>query len=119
MLKAEFEMKDLEAAKKILGIKIQRDRKKGLLRLSQSSYIEKVLQRFGINPKLVIIPLTQYCKLFRGDSAKTEKEKADMVRVPYASAVGSIIYLMICTRLYLARSVNIVNQYMSALKKEH
>jgi len=35
-LSREFEMKDLGAAKKILGMEIQRDRKEGKLYLSQS-----------------------------------------------------------------------------------
>jgi ATP-binding cassette subfamily B (MDR/TAP) protein 1 len=43
LLSSEFDMKDLGAAKKILGIEITRDRKAGLLFLSQHGYIEKVL----------------------------------------------------------------------------
>ena len=42
-LKNEFEMKDLGAAKKILGKEIQIDRKEGRLCISQQKYIEKVL----------------------------------------------------------------------------
>jgi hypothetical protein len=38
-LSSEFEMKDLGTAKKILDIEITRDRKSGLLFLSQHSYI--------------------------------------------------------------------------------
>jgi hypothetical protein len=47
-LHGEFEMKDLGAAKKILGIEIQRDRTLVKLYLSQKSFIEKVLKRFGL-----------------------------------------------------------------------
>ena len=42
-------MKDLGEATCILGIKIYRDRSRGLLGLSQSTYIEKILKGFGIN----------------------------------------------------------------------
>ena len=38
-LNQEFEMKDLGAAKKILGMEIQRDRKAGKLFLSQKKYL--------------------------------------------------------------------------------
>ena len=41
-----FEMKDLGAAKKALGMRIKRDRKNQKLALSRGEYIEKVLQRF-------------------------------------------------------------------------
>ena len=46
MLRSQFEMKDLGAAKRLLGIDIHRDKSQGMLCLSQSQYIEKVLVRF-------------------------------------------------------------------------
>ncbi|CAL5357317.1 unnamed protein product [Camellia sinensis] len=48
-LAREFEMKDLGEAKKILGMEIKRDRKKGTVCLTQTQYLKKVLDRFGIN----------------------------------------------------------------------
>jgi hypothetical protein len=49
LLSSEFEMKDLGAAKKLLGIEITRDRKHGLLFLSQHADIEKALHRFNMH----------------------------------------------------------------------
>ena len=43
-----FSMKDLGEAAYILGIKIYRDRFKRLIGLSQSTYIDKVLNRFSM-----------------------------------------------------------------------
>ena len=43
-----FSMKDLGEAAYILGIKIYRDRLRRLLRLSQGTYIDKILNRFNI-----------------------------------------------------------------------
>ena len=43
-----FSMKDLGEATYILGIKIYRDRYKRLIGLSQSTYIDKVLNRFSM-----------------------------------------------------------------------
>ena len=43
-----FELKDLGNASFVLGIQILQDRSQGILRLSQKSYIEKVLNRFGM-----------------------------------------------------------------------
>ena len=48
LLSGEFEMKDLGATKKILGMEIHRDRQAGKLFLSQNNYIEKVLERFDM-----------------------------------------------------------------------
>uniref|UniRef100_A0A3Q7G312 Reverse transcriptase Ty1/copia-type domain-containing protein n=1 Tax=Solanum lycopersicum TaxID=4081 RepID=A0A3Q7G312_SOLLC len=49
LLSAEFEMKDLGAAQKILGMEIIRERERRKLFLSQRSYIQKVLARFGMS----------------------------------------------------------------------
>lgn len=48
MLKGEFVIKDLRRAKKILGMEIYRDREKIVLTILRKVYIEKVLQRFGM-----------------------------------------------------------------------
>ena len=45
-LKNTFEMKDLGAAKKILGVELLRNSKKRILKLLQHCYIKKVLERF-------------------------------------------------------------------------
>ena len=78
-LSDEFEMKDLGAAKKILGMEIRRDRKAGTLYLSQKSYIEKVLERFGMKKaKPVTTPLASHFMLSASDSPTSENEKNKM-----------------------------------------
>ena len=47
-LSRNFEMKDLGDASFVLGIQIHRDRSQDILGLSQRSYIEKVVKRFGM-----------------------------------------------------------------------
>jgi hypothetical protein len=42
-------MKDLSEASFVLGIEIHRDRRKGVLGLSQKTYIEKVLKKFNMH----------------------------------------------------------------------
>jgi hypothetical protein len=48
-LSSHFEMKDLGEARFVLGIEIHRDRTKGVLGLSQKTYIEKVLKKYGMH----------------------------------------------------------------------
>lgn len=52
-------MKDLGDAKKIPGMKIERDRVKGTISFSQKQYLKKVLHHFGMfnNIKHVSTPL--------------------------------------------------------------
>ena len=57
-------MKDLVVAKQILGMRIIRDEANVTLKLLQSEYVKKVLNRFNINEtKLVSISLGSYFKL--------------------------------------------------------
>ncbi|CAA0806530.1 Probable prolyl 4-hydroxylase 11 [Striga hermonthica] len=110
----EFEMKDLGAAKKILGMEIHRDRGSKKLWLSQKGYVEKVLQRFGMNEaKPVSTPLANHFKLSADQCPKSDKETHDMVEIPYASVVGCLMYAMVCTRPDLAHAVGQVCKYMS------
>ncbi|KAL3505151.1 hypothetical protein ACH5RR_034992 [Cinchona calisaya] len=63
-LSSEFEMKDLGAPKKILGIEIKRDRGAMKLFLAQKHYLEKVLEKFSMkNAKPVSTPLTSHFRL--------------------------------------------------------
>ncbi|KAE8687984.1 Polygalacturonase-1 non-catalytic subunit beta [Hibiscus syriacus] len=43
----------------------------------------------------------------------------EMSRVPYASAVGSLMFAMICTRPDIAQAVGVVSRYMANPGKEH
>ena len=42
-----------------------------------------------------------------------------MSRVPYASAVGSLMYAMVYTRIDIAHAVGVLSRLMSKLGKEH
>ena len=48
-LSKQFAMKDLGVVKQILGMRIIRDKANGTLKLSQSEYVKKVLNRFNMN----------------------------------------------------------------------
>jgi hypothetical protein len=50
---------------------------------------------------------------------KTQEEEEDMSRVPYASAIGSLMYAMVCTRPDIAHTVGVLSSYMSKPGKEH
>ena len=92
-------MKDLGDAKQILGMRIIRDRANGTLKLSQLEYVKKILNRFNMNEaKLVNTSLGSHFKLSKEQSPKTEEERDHMSKVPYASAIGSLMYVMVCIR---------------------
>ena len=42
-----------------------------------------------------------------------------MAKVPYLSAIGSLMYAMICTTLDIAYAMGVVNRYMLNSRKKH
>jgi ATP-binding cassette subfamily B (MDR/TAP) protein 1 len=45
--------------------------------------------------------------------SKTKIDRDRMERIPYASAIGSIIYVMLCTKLDISYALSITNRYQS------
>lgn len=113
-------MKDLGAARRILGMEIYRDRQAGKLYLSQKEYIKKVLHRFNMeNARYVSTPLATHFILSSALSPQTDDDVDYMSRVPYSSTVGSLMYIMICSYQDLSFAVSAVSRYMANLGKEH
>lgn len=120
LLRTEFEMKDLGPARRILGMDILRDRRSGVLRLSQEKYLEQVLKTFGMqDASSVQTPIGSQFKL----KAVSKPEEADQMKkmenVPYASAVGSLMYAMVGSRPDLAYGLGLVSRYMGKPGTEH
>ena len=69
--------------------------------------------------KPIKVPIPIGVKLYADQCPKTQEEEEDMSHVPYASAVGSLMYAMVCTRLDIAHAVGVLSRYMSKLGKEH
>jgi len=115
-----FEMKDPGAIKHILGMEIHRDRKNGKLWLSQQKYVEKVLEKFCMNNvKPVNVPLASHFKLSSVLRTSTDEEKQYMSHVPYANAVGNLMYAMVCTGPDISHAVGVDSRFMAKPGKEH
>ncbi|KAJ9544125.1 hypothetical protein OSB04_023832 [Centaurea solstitialis] len=115
-----FAMKDLGEATYILGIRIYRDRTKRLIGLSQSTYVDKVLKKFNMeNSKKWSLPIHQGIKLCRAQCPVTRDQVDKMSRVPYASAIGSIMYAMTCTRPDVSYALSMVSRYQGNPGESH
>ena len=105
-------MKDLGEATYILGIKIYRDKSKRLLGLSQSSYIDKMLKRFSMEQsKRGCVPMVKGTTLLKSLCPQTQDERTRMSMIPYASAIGSIMYVMLCTRPNISYALSVTSRY--------
>jgi hypothetical protein len=112
-LSSKFNMNDLGVANFTLGMEIKRDHANKKLWLNQRKYAHTTLQRFNTQEsKPVKVPITVGVKLSTDQCPETQEEEDDMSHVPYASAVGSFMYAIICTRLRIAHEMGVLRSYM-------
>ena len=79
-----------------------------------------MLSRFRVNyAKPKTTQFSNHFKLSKEQSPKTAEERDHMALVPYASAVGSLMYAMVCTRPDIAHAMGVVSRYMENPMKEH
>ena len=50
---------------------------------------------------------------------KNELENKDMERIPYASAIGSLMYAQVCTHPDIVYIVGMLGRYLSNLGMDH
>ncbi|XP_040372859.1 secreted RxLR effector protein 161-like [Rosa chinensis] len=93
-LRKEFDIKDLETAQQILGVKIRRDREAGKIWLFYEPVSTPPVAHFQLSVQ-----------------RSSTKELDKMMNVSYARVVGCLIYARICTRPGLAQALSIVSKY--------
>ena len=115
-----FPITDLGPMTHFLGIKITQNRTKHTISLSQSNYINSILQRFDmLHSKPISTPLTSPCKLSNDDSPKNEREISEMKDVPYKQILGCIRYLVSCTRLDICFAAGFLSRFMANPGPKH
>ena len=83
-------------ARYILGMEIIRNCPKRHLGMSLEAYIKKVSEQFSMHYfKPINTPVKKGLILSLYQFPKTDKEKAVMSNVPYASTIGSLTYAML------------------------
>lgn len=77
-------------------------------------YIDKVLNRFNMNEsKRGFVPMSHGVTLSDTQCASSHDEQERMSRVPYALAIGSIMYTMICTCPDVSYALSVTSRYQS------
>ena len=114
-LKKEFEMKDLGKTKICLGLQIEY-LVDGVF-IHQSAYSEKILKRFYMDKAhplstLMVVRSLEVSK----DPFRPEEENEEPLgpKVPYLSAIGTLMYLANATRPNIAFYVNLLARYISS-----
>ena len=112
----EYKMTDQGEISFILGISITRNREKRTIHLSQPQYIEAILKKFGLydcNPSSTPGDMSVILKKNDGNNEEAQKN------IPYREAVGSLMYLMLCTRPDIVNPMIKLAQYTVNVNNIH
>jgi hypothetical protein len=110
----KFEVKDLPESTWMLGMMITRDRKSRTLKLDQSLYISKMLEKYGLTDcKPAKTPAAQNHGAV--DDARDGGDE-DVEVVKYQELVGSLLYSAISTRPDISYAVNMLTRQMVSPK---
>lgn len=114
-LGSKFEMKDMGKISTCLGIEFSRDCENRVY-LSQKSYIDKVLERFGMSEcKPVVTPIDVNVKLEKPECIMSDI----MEQYPYQSLIGALMHLAVSTRPDISYAVNYLSQFNTNYNIEH
>jgi hypothetical protein len=106
----KFAMKDLGELETYLGLKIIRDREKRTIALSQTKYIENMLERFELREAHPCpTPLELGHDLTNPIHNSTPKSS-----LPYPQLIGTLMYIMVCTRPDICYALSVLTRYMAA-----
>lgn len=115
-LTAAFSMMDMGPISFYLGLKVDRDRERRTIKLSQPAYIEKILTKFHLdkaNP--VNTPMKESAFL----SQRTEGEASPSEMERYQGMIGSIMFSMVETRPDIAFATSLVSSFAKNPSHQH
>ena len=115
LVQSLFKSRDLGPAQHFLGMVILRDRAARKLWLSQELFATSIVNQYGMQDARVReLPLSAAVKLTKDDGAPLDTQQH-----PYSQLVGSLLYLVVCTRPDLAYAVGMLARFMSAPRQPH
>jgi hypothetical protein len=119
-LKGEFNLKIIGEPSLLLGIQVKRDLKQRTISLNQSNYIRTILKRAGMeNANPVTTPMDPNVALVPMDEKDDESEPNNQASSLFATEIGSLIYLAICTRPDISYAVQTLAQFTKRPSATH
>jgi hypothetical protein len=117
--KQRFDIKEIGKPESILGMRVQYDKTKRQLKLSQQKYIEHILVKYGMqNAKPYLTPQSEEY-LGSEHCPTSEKDRAQMKKYPYRSLVGELLYLACTSRPDISHSIGVLTRFLENPGKRH
>lgn len=107
-----FKITDLGPISWLLGMKVVCDRKAQTITLSQELFVKTILAKYNFTKaKPAAVPMDPTVQYSRDQSPTNTEQSAQMKRVPFWSALGSLMYLAVGTRPDIAFAVSMLAQF--------
>jgi hypothetical protein len=105
----------------VVRIAVEWDRSNNHVLLSQFTLIDKTIHQFGqTDASTVSTPMDHTLKLRRTDRSSLSKSELDaLLKLPYRSLVGCLLYLAISTRPDISYAVQQLSQYLDTYSTSH
>ena len=114
LLFRHFDMKDLGEASYLLGIQILHTRPSCIMRLSQQTYIERIMKRFNMQScSSGKAPIVKGNTFSKSQCPHNDIERDKMKSLFYSSLVDSLMYAQVCTRPDISFVVGVLGMYLS------
>lgn len=118
-LQTKFEIK-MNEPRYFVGLEIERDRDKRSIKVHQTNYIQKLIDKFKmIDAKIASVPLNPTIKYSNNMCPKSAKEIAEMVEKPYNELLGSLQFVANLTRPDVAYAVNLLSRFKANPGNQH
>ena len=116
-LKARFEISIMDPTC-FVGLQIQRNRSERKMRVTQTYYINKIVERLGLaDAKEESTPFDSNLVLTR--AGIVDGMTHDVIDVPYRETIGSLNYALIGSRPDIADAMGVVSSYANEPRKVH
>ena len=111
----DFEVSDLGELRRFVGLEVERNRDQRTITIKQSRYIQTVLERFNMQDSHPVhTPLDPNVKL-----TLTPSDQDPLTDIPYATAIGSLMYAAVATRPDISFAVQTLSQFTSRPSQAH
>ena len=108
-----YALTDLGPVSWLLGLKVTRNRENRTISLSQTAYINTMLDRFALtDAKPYRSPMVPGIIYSKDDSPSSPQEAARMEKAPYREAIGSLMYASIATCPDISFAVTALSQFL-------
>ena len=119
-IRERFEITDLGPINWLLGVKITRNLEDHTISLSQQSYIEQILTRFGLEEsRAATTPLEPGIDLTPDSPSVSPTLLTPSEKTKYREMIGSLMYVSVMTRPDITFAVSTLSQYLETPHSTH